>query len=252
MQLMPDLDPIREAYAVPPVVRKETAIILQRHPECRNVVSILKDISRLSQWITYQAARNPDFFTPKSKWCDSGVWILPFTHELLECKTVTPPTESSPSRTMAADNEGPNEPIAITTATAPTPILASLRHALILYLQPIRRKFGILTDVSSAVHLSSLRETLLSTRDSSLWHDLPTTLQWILAVGGMEAEDGHWYAAQLAELRAFREARDAEFGAGIRGFVWVDEVHDERLGRVVWRALEEMNRGEGGKGRGGD
>ena len=129
--------------------------------------------------------------------------------------------------------------------TTANSILACIRHATLLHLQPLRRAFGILTDISSATHLAHLRTSLssLSRHQLSPWRPLPTLHQWVLVSGGLEASseaEQRWFARQLAACEGFREPEGGEFGAVVRGFVWVGEVGDEGLGRVVWQALEEM------------
>lgn len=242
--ILPDLSPIRETYNDSASLRRETTVLLHHYPQLRPLALILKDVSRLTQFININAEREPDFFAPKVQRSSSGTWVMPFMHQLLALKPDVSTTEKK------GEDEENETKSSLDNGNTETLVHEALRHAIILFLQPMRRKFGIVTDISSAIHIRALREILASgpfdNTPSCPLALLPILHQWLLASGGMEAEtveDQRWFAGRLAALPGFRNARerDSEFGVEVRGFVWVDAIHDGRFGRMVWQVLEVMS-----------
>ena len=182
---------------------------LKRYPRRREIVRLFEDLSVTIRWFSEETKVNPNFYQLSNT---SGVWIVPLIQRCLELI----PTELDEIAEPGFE------------------VQEVLRHALILFVQPIRRRFGIVTG-SSHLRIQKLRGVL--SQHLFEWGSFDTLLRWTLVSGGVEAntlEDQLWFAGVLATHPQFEGERckDSTLKA-LRSFIWMDDVFEERVNRLT-------------------
>lgn len=111
-----------------------------------------------------------------------------------------------------------------------------LRHAIILFIQHIRRKFGII--------VGGLEERLLKLKAAILecfldWTDLEPMLRWALAAGAMEAinvDDKVWFAGQLATHPLLDNMPRNDLFSSLQSFIPYKGAAKHKLAELIFYA----------------
>ena len=183
---------------------------LRRYPQRFDVVNIIRDLSVVVRHLDDIAATDPSIFESSKP---AGDWILPLIQRCLEL--------------IPEDINAAKEPGFFAQE--------ALRHGLILFLQPIRRRFGIHTGNTDA-RVCKLGAALSQCRPD--WDGLRGLLRWIMVVGGLESaivEDQSWFARTLAShARLVRESKAGVLKSVIE-LVWMSETFDSSLQRFIYQ-----------------
>lgn len=170
-----------------------------RFPGNTAIADITRDLSIIIQFFQHQSDIDPSFYQPSDT---SGVWLVPIIQRCLEL---------IPNGSVEAHkHEFEMQEI--------------LRHAILLFVQPIRRKFGIFTG-SSIGRLCKLKALLDQHQDD--WDGLESLLCWVLASAYFESTlvaDQEWFVEFMAASLYFRNVRGDEIIAVLRSLIWIDDV----------------------------
>ena len=208
VHILPPVERLYTKYAVSPEVEVQMELWLQRYPKRRKIVEIIRDLSVMVQWFEVEAAFDPYFYQPSNV---SGRWIVPLAHRALDL---------IPEDIDAIAEDG-------------FEMQEILRHAVTLFVQPIRRRFHIDTGPSE-IRLRKLKGVLH--RHLNNWAASETLLRWVIVAAGVEAnkiEDQLWFAGVLATHRHFKHMQEDEHLMALQSFIWMDDVFEERMARFM-------------------
>ena len=189
-------------YSVPATVSEQLTRLVRRYPSAIEITEIMKDLSVIIQWFDDETKLDPKFYLPSNI---SGIWLLPLAHRCLEL-IPSDSDEIEQSELM---------------------ILEALRHATILFMQPIRRRFGV-NPGPTDLRVRKLRAILQQSLDR--WHGFEALFRWIVVAARMEArmiEDQLWFAGVLAMYEPFQQLEEEEHLNALRAFIWKEDVFEE-------------------------
>jgi hypothetical protein len=236
------------------------------------IMSILISLAAFTLHLQLQLLRRGN--EVYSDYLTSGFFINPLLHQLLNLRRstssiISPP---SPSGADAKPNYGSKSADNIETDISlyshSTATQEILRLTSILYLSPLRRRFGYFP-VLSGVQLRKLHDLLSSTSSSSChswpisslfkWDDTGLLELWVISIALIETNDcrepegrvlREWFWKELDEAIRRRRWEEnmkwARLENTLEKFLWIGDVHGRLLEEIVAR---EMG---GGGGRLGD
>jgi hypothetical protein len=153
------------------------------------------------QYFDEETKKDPNFYQPSDI---SGTWLLPLIHRCLD--------------------QIPNKPDSIKQPELI--VFEALRHATILFIQPIRKRFGV--EPGAFDHrVRELRAVLGNSL--SIWRGFEPLFRWIVAAGSIEAkaiEERIRFATLLATYEPFQEMQDEHLHA-LRLFIWKEDIFEE-------------------------
>ncbi|KAK4897098.1 hypothetical protein LTR27_004991 [Elasticomyces elasticus] len=204
---LPSIDTLFQAFPPTGAVYQNLAAWRERHQRA-GIAEIIEDVSVLMQWITAQAASDPTFYFDSDT---SGSWISPIIHRCLQLA----PLQLAPRSGQAEHQAG-------------AVMQEALRHACILFLHHVRRKFGIVVGDQPfrAVKMKHALEDCLHD-----WNGMEPMLRWVVVVGGLEAtteEDQTFFAGVLA-THAGLTPPDNDVLAALKRFIWFDDIPRTRI-----------------------
>lgn len=198
-EFLPDPAQLYLQYTVAPEVVAQLNSLLQKYPAARRIARIIKDLGVIIQWLNDESLKDSEFYQPSSI---SGKWLVPLVYRCLDLK----PDET----------ERPGDP--------EVQMLEILRHSVILFMQPIRRRFAINTGPLN-LHILKLR-CILETQ-SIEWQNLEPLLRWCIVSAGIEAtttEDQAWFATLLASHEAFQNVHSDAHLRALPAFIWKEDI----------------------------
>ena len=122
-----------------------------------------------------------------------------------------------------------------------TLLLTGFRHAIILFVQPIRRRFGIVTG-STDLRVGKMKDLLA--QNLHRWEGMEQLLLWILVSGGIEAttvQDQLWFASIIATYPAFEDMDEREYVCQVRSFIWMDDIFEAPMFQLMAQVSEVKN-----------
>lgn len=202
IQILPDVKRLYLSFPVPLVVEEQLARLVRRYPRTNNLSEVVRDLSVVTQYFDEEAKRNPDFYQPSDM---SGLWLLPLIHRCLD---------------QIPDESDPIEEPELT-------VFEAVRHATILFMQPIRKRFGVEPGPFDQ-RVRKLRGILQ--HSLGVWRGLEPLFRWIVVSGGIEAksiDERMRFAALLATYEPFEQMQEDEHLCGLRSFIWKEDVFEE-------------------------
>lgn len=208
-------------YSVPAVVNEQLSRLVGKYPTTKPLSEIVRDLSLVVQFFEYKTKTDPYFYQPSNM---SGNWLLPLVHRCLDLV---------PDDTSRMDH-------------SELMVFEALRHATILFMQPVRRRFGINTG-SCDQRVHKLRTILQESL--ALWDGNEALLRWIIVAASTEAsaiEERLWFAAFLAAHEPFLETSEDEHLTALRSFIWkvdvfavpvaefLSQVEEIKLNSPIW------------------
>ena len=212
--ILPTVAPLHQRYTVPNLVEEQLVRLVRRYPSAHFLSQIVKDLSVIIQWFEYESKKDISFYQPSDV---SGVWLVPLIHRCLDLI--------------------PNYPDCIISSELT--VLEALRHATILFIQPIRRRFGINTGPPD-LRIRKLKAVLIR-QPWSDWHGFEPLFRWIVVSAGMEAktiEDQLWFAEILASYEPFRRMESMEHLVALYSFIWKEDILNEPMARFMSQLTE--------------
>jgi hypothetical protein len=215
-KILPDVGKVYQRYTVPHLVEEQLGHLVGRYPSAHFISGILKDLSVIIQWFEYETIKNIAFYRPSDV---SGVWLVPLIHRCLDLIPTDPNYIDQSELT----------------------VLEALRHAIILFVQPIRRRFGINTGPPD-LRIRKLKAVLQ--QPWSDWYGFEPLFRWIVVSAGMEAksiEDQLWFAEILATHEPFQHTQIEEHAVALLSFIWKEDILCEPLARFMFQLAETKN-----------
>lgn len=213
---MPDVNDLYSKYSVPFIVNEQLNRLVRRYPSASAISEIVRDLSVITQWFEHETNTDPYFYQPSNI---SGIWLVPLVHR---CLNLIPdaPDEIEQSELL---------------------MLEAVRHATILFMQPIRKRFGINTG-SSDLRVRKLKAILQ--QNLAQWHGFEPLLRWMVVAARMEArmiEDQLWFAGILAMYEPFQQMEEDEHLDALRAFIWKEDVFEEPFADFMDQVNEIKN-----------
>lgn len=175
--------------------------LVGKFPDIKALSEIVRDLSLVIQFFEYKTKTDPYFYQPSNM---SGNWLLPLIHRCLDLV---------PDDTDQLDH-------------SELTVFEGLRHATILFMQPVRRHFGINTG-SCDQRVRKLRTILQGSL--APWDGNEALLRWIIVAASAEAgkvEERLWFASLLASHEPFQETTEDEHLRALRSFIWKEDVFE--------------------------
>lgn len=180
-------------------------------------IDIFADLELVMMWVSGQLIVHGSDFWSRADTANS--WLLPLIHRCLQLA----------GRDAVNSNQRPFE--------------HALRHAIILFLAPFRRCFGIPAtgmDIHLSKLISALRQCFEHGAASRLWK----MLLWMMVVGGLEGcnlgWDVSWLFARIFDgcavigLKEYEDVREAVCYT-VHQMVWLDEALSPALDLMMER-----------------
>ena len=208
LKILPSVEQLYSKFAVSVDVETQVEAWQWRFPQRQEIAEIIRDLSVTTQWFEVEAARDPYFYQPSNI---SGDWLVPMVHRCLDL--------------ILTDIDAIAEP--------GFELQETLRHVVVLFTQPIRRRFAI-NPGSSDLRVQKLRGILQ--RHLNDWDGFTPLLRWIVVAGGMEAnriEDQLWFAGILATHSHFQYIGESDHLESLRSFIWMNDVFEEGIARLM-------------------
>ena len=201
VHILPDAGSLYLKFSVPVVVEEQLSRLVRKYPRTKELSEIIRDLSIVVQYFDEETKKDPNYYQPSDT---SGLWLLPLIHRCLDQIPIEPDLK---------------QPELV--------VLEALRHATILFMQPIRKRFG----VDPGPFDQRVRELGAVLRfSSSIWRGLEPLFRWIVLAGGIEAkaiEERVRFAAMLATYEPFQEMHQDEHLRALRSFIWKQDIFEE-------------------------
>lgn len=204
VRILPDIDRLRPQFQPSEPVAACIAKWRTRFPKRPEIARILQDLSVFVLWLNAEAAQDPNCFLSSDR---SGAWVSPIIHRCLQLVSHDEKEAAVPGQALQE----------------------VLRHGCILFLQHIRRAFGVMVD-GHHFRAKKLKDALRQC--TCEWDGMSDLLRWVVISGGLEAtnlEDQIWFAAVTAKHTPPKKdpARDP-LGLA-KNFIWFDGIPGDRL-----------------------
>lgn len=200
VHILPDVGKLYLKFCVPSVVEEQLTYLVRKYPTTKELSEIIRDLSVIVQYFEEETMKDPNFYQPFDI---SGLWLLPLIYRCL--------------------GEIPYKP----DKQPELIVFEALRHATILFIQPIQKRFGVEPRLFDQ-RVRELRAVLR--HSSSIWRGLEPLFRWIVIAGGIEAkaiEERISFAALLATYEPFQEMQEEEHLHALRLFIWKEDVFEE-------------------------
>jgi hypothetical protein len=202
VHILPAVSELRSQYSPRPLVEEQLSRLVKLYPSTKVLAEIVRDLSVVIQYFKHETKTDSYFYHPSDM---SGNWLAPLVHR---CLDLIPDDSNLPEEAELAVSE-------------------ALRHATILFMQPVRRRFGINTG-SSEQRVHRLR-TILQ-RPSSVWHGIEALWRWIIVSASTETEaidEQLWLAGLMAGFESFQDLRRDDHMQALRSFIWKEDIFED-------------------------
>ena len=202
VHILPAVAELHSRCSARPQVEGLLSRLVKQYPSTKALSEIVRDLSVVTQYFEHESKTDSYFYQPSNK---SGDWLVPLVHRCLDLV----PNDSD------------------VTGQAELTVSEALRHATILFMQPVRRRFGINTG-SSEQRVRKLKKILQ--QPLAVWHGFEALLRWIIVSASTEAraiEERLWLAGLLASYGPFQDSSRDDHMRSLRSFIWKEDVFED-------------------------
>lgn len=215
MDILPDVRELYRKFSVPPLVNNQLTRLAIKYPRTEALCDIMRDLSIIVQYFDDEAKKDVKFYRLSDL---RGLWDMPLVHRCLD---------QIPVDLIFDEIDLTRQPELI--------LVEGLRHAIILFIEPIRKRLGGEpgpSDQRSRELGSLLRDSL----PLDLWHGFEELFRWIIVAGSVAAKaigDRVMFAALLATYQPFQAMREDEHMHALRSFIWNEDIFEEPVADLM-------------------
>lgn len=213
LDIIPDPQTLKPSndISVEPYIASWTRVF----PAQQTIIEIFRDLQHVVCWLSASSSKDPEIWK-RPPVC--AIWLMPLLHRCLMLSGISVADEP-----RGEERKTPQPDEAFKNA---------LRHAIVLFIAPIRRCFGPPAG-STELHVAKLTLALDQCLKQPVCRTLNKLVLWMLVSGGMEAgivgTRVAWFASEivdrckLAGKSRYDEVREFTTRTVVR-LVWLDEV----------------------------